>query len=45
LDLAALAHAQGDRKAVAAHRDEARRLFGALKIPKYLERVSQSPAP
>jgi hypothetical protein len=26
LDLAALAHAQGDRKAAAAHRDEARRV-------------------
>jgi hypothetical protein len=44
LDLAALAHAQGDRKAAAAHRDEARRVFEALKIPKYVERASQPPA-
>jgi len=45
LDLAALARAQGKAEAAAAHLAEARQLFGALNIPKYLERASQPPAP
>ncbi|MBI3025454.1 MAG: hypothetical protein HYY66_07255, partial [Candidatus Tectomicrobia bacterium] len=38
LFLASLAHAQGKREAVAAHLKEARSLFMALRIPKYVER-------
>ncbi len=38
LDLAALAHAQGDREATIGHLREARILFQALRVPMYVER-------
>jgi tetratricopeptide (TPR) repeat protein len=39
LDLAALAHARGDREAVSGHLGEARLLFESLRIPKHVERT------
>src|SRR5262249_29220482 len=39
LDLAALAHAQGDRETAIGHLREARMLFGVLRVPTYVERA------
>lgn len=39
LALAELAHAQGNREALGAHLDEARALFRALQVPKYIART------
>jgi class 3 adenylate cyclase/tetratricopeptide (TPR) repeat protein len=39
LDLAALAHAQGDRDAAVGHLREARMLFEAVRVPTYVERT------
>ncbi len=41
LDLATLAHAQGNRGAVTTHLNEARRLFEALRVLKYVARTEQ----
>ncbi|MBI2154600.1 MAG: AAA family ATPase [Candidatus Rokubacteria bacterium] len=41
LDLAAVAHAQGNKDAVATHLEEARSLFQVLRVPKYVERTEQ----
>ena len=41
LDLATLAHAQGDVSATAMHLYEAHGLFTALQVPKYSERTAQ----
>jgi predicted ATPase/class 3 adenylate cyclase len=41
LDLAALAHAQGNQEAVATHLTEADALFRALQVPTYVERTAQ----
>lgn len=41
LDLAALAHAQGNREAVKAHLGQAYRLFETLRVPNYVERTEQ----
>jgi DNA-binding NtrC family response regulator/tetratricopeptide (TPR) repeat protein len=41
LDLAAVAHAQGRREVSAARLKEARRLFGNLRISRYVERTEQ----
>jgi hypothetical protein len=41
LDLAALASAQGDAGAGAAHLDEARRVFAALDVPHHVARVER----
>ncbi len=41
LDLAALAHAEGNREARATHLKEAHDLFTALRVPKYVERAEQ----
>jgi Double zinc ribbon len=40
LDLAALAHAQGDREAAFGHLHEARMLFQELRAPMYVERTA-----
>ena len=39
LDLAALAHARDDRESTIGHLHEARMLFEAVRVPKYVERV------
>jgi tetratricopeptide (TPR) repeat protein len=41
LDLATLAHAQGDISAATPHLHEAHGLFTALQVPKYIERTAQ----
>jgi DNA-binding SARP family transcriptional activator len=41
LALAQLAHRQGRSDAVAAHLADAGRLFGALRLPRYVERAEQ----
>jgi hypothetical protein len=41
LDLAALAHGQGDRDAVSAHLAEAYSLFKAVRTPRWVERTEQ----
>lgn len=41
LDLAALAHAQGNLQAVTRHLTEAHTLFVALQVPRYVERTEQ----
>jgi hypothetical protein len=39
LDLAAVAHAQGNREAAIGHLRDARMLFAALRVAKYVERA------
>ena len=41
LDLAALAHAAGDREATTTHLNKAHDLFRALQVPKYVARAEQ----
>jgi hypothetical protein len=41
LDLAAVAHAQGKREAVATHLKGAQSLFRASRVPEYVERAEQ----
>jgi class 3 adenylate cyclase/tetratricopeptide (TPR) repeat protein len=41
LDLAALAHALGNPEIAVTHYNEAHALFGALRVPKYVERTAQ----
>jgi hypothetical protein len=41
LDLAALAHAAGNREAMTTHLTEAHALFRALQVPKYVARAEQ----
>jgi class 3 adenylate cyclase/tetratricopeptide (TPR) repeat protein len=41
LDVAALAQTQGDRENLAKHLKEARELFSALQVPKYVERAGR----